>query len=93
MEDEYHLLVQSATVWRVGLEMSKRQLGSHDVFHVFNTSRDGMLSCGELGSGLAWLGLPVSEADLHALVQRMDRGGDGMTTGSNPPLELPDHSC
>ena len=77
VEDEYHLLVHSATTWRVAHEMRRRQLGSHDVFHMFNSSRNGLLSCGELGAGLSWLGLPVGEADVHALVTQLDSGGDG----------------
>ena len=78
VEDEYHMLVQSATVWRISTEMRTRQLGTHDVFHTFNGSRNGLMSCGELGAGLAWLGLPVSETDLHALVTGLDSDGDGL---------------
>ena len=49
-EDEYHLLVQAATLWRVGREMSHRQLGTHDLYHAFNGKRDGYLTCGELAA-------------------------------------------
>jgi hypothetical protein len=50
VEDEYHLLVQAATLWRVGREMSHRQLGTHDLYHAFNGKRDGYLTCGELAA-------------------------------------------
>ena len=45
-----YLLVQAATLWRVGREMSHRQLGTHDLYHAFNGKRDGYLTCGELAA-------------------------------------------
>ena len=72
VEDEYHVLVQSATVWRLSVEMSRRQLGTHDLFHAFNGTRNGLLSCGELGAGLKWLGLQVTESDLHSALSGLD---------------------
>jgi hypothetical protein len=46
----------------VGAALANRNLGTHDAFHAFNTSRNMLLSAGELGAGmtsldLAWLGL------------------------------------
>ena len=80
VEDEYHLLVQSATVWRIGYELRRRQLGTHDVFHAFNGSRNGLLSCGELGAGLHWLGMRLEERELHDVVLGLDDDGDGLVS-------------
>ena len=66
------MLVQSATLWRVAREFKIKSLGTHDVFHAWNGRRDGMMSCGELAAGLSWLGLPMSEPQVHALVQGLD---------------------
>lgn len=70
--------MQTATLWRISVELSRRRLGTRDVFHAFNASRNGLMSCGELGAGLAWLGLPVNEADLHALLRGIDADADGL---------------
>ena len=63
----------------------------HDLYHAFNGRRNGLLSCAELGAGLAWLGLQsqrppragvsvdaMHEADVHALVRGLDADGDGL---------------
>ena len=36
------------------------------------------MNCGELGAGLSWLGLPLEESDLHALMRGLDKDGDGL---------------
>ena len=77
-EDEYHLLVQSATLWRIGREFKIKSLGIHDVFHAWNGRRGGMLSCGELAAGLQWLRLGMPEPQIHALVTGMDGDQDGL---------------
>ena len=60
---------QAATLRRIGALLTERSLGTHDVFHAFNGARNGLLSCAELGAGLAWLGLRANEEELHALVR------------------------
>ena len=63
----------------------------HDLYHAFNGRRNGLLSCSELGAGLAWLQLQsqrppragvsvdaMHEADVHALVRGLDTDGDGL---------------
>ena len=44
---------------------------------VFDIDRDGMLGCGELWAALEWLGLPLTVADVHAVMRCVDRQGDG----------------
>ena len=80
VEDEFHLLVQAATMRTVSAELTRRTLGSHDVFHCFNLARNMMLSVGELGAGLAWLGMELDEAQLHDVVRGLDEAGDGMVS-------------
>lgn len=79
-EDEYHLLVQSATLWRLARELKAKALGVHDIFHAFNGRRDGLMSCGELAAGMAWLGLPMGEGELHAFVRGLDKDSDGLVS-------------
>ena len=68
-----------------------RRLGVHDLYHAFNGRRNGLLSCSELGAGLAWLQLQsqrppragvsvdaMHEADVHALVRALDTDDDGL---------------
>ena len=45
---------------------------------VCHTASAGMMNCGELGAGLSWLGLPLEESDLHALMRGLDKDGDGL---------------
>ena len=63
---------------RLGRELKIKSLGVHDVFHAFNGRRDGLMTCGELAAGLAWLGLPMAEPDLHNFVRGLDRDSDGL---------------
>ena len=79
-EDEFHLLVQAATMRLIGAVLARRRFGTHDVFHAFNSARNGLLSCGELGAGLAWLDLDVDEGQLHDLCCGMDYDGNGRIT-------------
>tara|TARA_B100000795_G_scaffold244180_1_gene208556 strand:+ start:363 stop:683 length:321 start_codon:yes stop_codon:yes gene_type:complete len=89
-EDEFHMLAHEATLWRLRRELGGRRLGVHDLYHAFNGRRNGLLSCSELGAGLAWLQLQsqrppraggsadaMHEADVHALVRGLDTDGDG----------------
>ena len=78
VEEEYGLLVQSATLWRLGQELSRRQLGVHDIYHAFNGRRNGLMSCAELAAGLEWLGVPMQEGDIHGLVRGLDGDCDGL---------------
>ncbi|KOO22777.1 conserved unknown protein [Chrysochromulina tobinii] len=78
VEDEYHLLVHAAHVWRIKHELRRKQLGVHDIFFAFNQTRNGLLSCGELGAGLTWLGLPFGESELIALLKGLDKDTDGL---------------
>ena len=39
-----------------------------------------MLSAGELGAGLAWLGLRLEEDQLHDVLRGLDEAGDGMVS-------------
>ena len=88
--DEFHMLAHEATLWRLRRELGGRRLGVHDLYHAFNGRRNGLLSCAELGAGLAWLQLQsqrppraggsadaMHEADVHALVRGLDTDGDG----------------
>jgi hypothetical protein len=54
-----------------------RGLGTLDVFRAFDHNRDGLLSCSELYGGLEWLGLRVQPADIHALMQHVDKSNEG----------------
>jgi len=80
IEDEFHLLVQAATMRLIGAVLARRRFGSHDVFHAFNGARNGLLSCGELGAGLAWLDLDIDQEQLRDLCRGMDYDGNGRIT-------------
>ena len=64
----------------VSKALRRRQLGTHDAFHAFNGARNGLLSCGELGAGLHWLGMRLEERELHDVVLGLDDDGDGLVS-------------
>ncbi|KAL1530323.1 hypothetical protein AB1Y20_001232 [Prymnesium parvum] len=72
LEDEYHLLMQSAAQWRWANEMETRKLGA------LNSRQDGLLNCSEIAAGFAWLGLNAHQEDVHAFVRQIDTDKDGL---------------
>ena len=70
--------------------LQRRTLGVHDVFHAFNSRRNGLMSCGELGAGLGWLGLPATEGQLLDLMRGLDDDGDGLLTLDEWQAALPE---
>jgi hypothetical protein len=60
---------------RAGL--ARRGLKTFDAFKAFDVDKDGLLSCGELWGGLAWLGLTLTADDIYAVVRFVDTTGDG----------------
>mmetsp|Transcript_39763 Transcript_39763/g.98280 ORF Transcript_39763/g.98280 Transcript_39763/m.98280 type:complete len:3869 (-) Transcript_39763:305-11911(-) len=75
--DEFQLLEQSAVLRRVRTLLVRRGLSARDAFALFNKSRSGTITCRELASGLCWLQVNLSVAQLHSTVRALDTTGDG----------------
>jgi hypothetical protein len=60
-------LAARALVLRAAAAMRSRRLEAYDAFHAFDVTHAGVLTCSQLYSGLTWLQLSVTAAQVHRL--------------------------
>jgi hypothetical protein len=78
--DEYYLLQHRAMIARIQSLLRSRGILAADAFRIFDSSRNGVLSCSELYGGLEWLGLELTPAQIYDLVNTLDSDRDGLVT-------------
>jgi len=77
--NEFERLALRCTRSRVTTAISARGLHAIDAFRIFNVSRTGLMTCGELWGGLEWLGLSHLKSEhIHELMRLLDRDNDGL---------------
>ena len=76
--NEAHLLAFHALRTRVRQTFMEHGLFPLDAFRIFDRhgGGTGRLGCSGLASGLAWLGIELTEGEIHLLVQTIDESGE-----------------
>ena len=78
-EDEFERLALRCMRTRVAKAITSKGLHAVDAFRAFDTSRTGLVNCGELWGGLEWLGVPdLTEDRIYELMRLLDRDNDGL---------------
>ena len=77
-KDQYEYLESRAVRFRIRTLIKKKGLFVKDAFRMFNVSESNRLNCSELCSGITWLGLKLTETQIHDIVRCIDKDNDGL---------------
>eukprot|EP01004_Peranema_trichophorum_P010139 NODE_88_length_3867_cov_76.307425_g71_i1.p1 GENE.NODE_88_length_3867_cov_76.307425_g71_i1~~NODE_88_length_3867_cov_76.307425_g71_i1.p1 ORF type:complete len:1257 (-),score=366.66 NODE_88_length_3867_cov_76.307425_g71_i1:96-3656(-) len=77
LANEFQLLHQRVQSLRVREGLQEHKVSLYDAFHMFNASRSGLLSMGEVNGALHFLNLKPTQMDIIDFVESADTDKDG----------------